>query len=184
MATGHTSLYNERRERRANYGLADCFGVEAPVWNGAGRPEIGGVDKYVAGPPTRKTMGKGSVVYVPEIRMTVGAGVVAPRNQKVWKLAENNEVLLGALDAALGGKPTVRIDDVRAGFVTVELRKQAAKRRWVLHVLNYNVAKIPKIASLPVRVHVPDGAVGCGGYGVFAGWGGEQGVELERDGGD
>lgn len=157
IATGHTSLYNERRERRVDYALADCLGVKAPIWSGAGRPEIGEADQNVTGPTVSKKVGKGFAVYIPEIRLQKYNISENIRNQRVWKLAENNDVLRKSVESVLAARPSIQIPDPRAQFITIELREQRHKQRWVLHLLNYDFSRTSNISNLPVRFNIPEG---------------------------
>jgi hypothetical protein len=147
VATGHTSLYNERRERRRDFGLKDCFGISAPPWHATH-------EESVAGPPAHTAFGKGRVVYVPQIlpsnteKPTPG---LRP-GQHAWNLALNNHTLTEALVAAMQTNATVEVTSSDFPYITLELVHQPTERRWILHVLNYDCQKSPSLREIPMRV--------------------------------
>jgi hypothetical protein len=151
VATEHTSLYDERRERRRDFGLRDCFGVSAPRWLGPGSPEA-----LLPGGPVRTQFGKGEVVYIPEIISNEKSP--APemrRSQRVWSLATNNEVLRDAVLSAMRGDPTVQTPKLLSPYVTIELVHQHVARRLILHFLNYDHARDSPVNDLDVKVAIP-----------------------------
>lgn len=154
VATEHTSLYNEHRKRRQNFGLKDCFGVSAPSWLGSSSPEA-----LLSGGPTRTQVGKGQVVYVPEIMPAIAkrANQADRRSQHFWSLPVNNKELYDAVSVSLQGVRTVNIPDSVSPYVTIELVNQPADNRLVLHVLNYDHAKTPQQKDIPVTIAVPGG---------------------------
>jgi hypothetical protein len=68
IATEHTSLYTEWRERRRDFGLKDLFRVSAPGWRGARRAE-----SLIDSPATRNQVGTGRVVYLAEVKPAIAA---------------------------------------------------------------------------------------------------------------
>jgi hypothetical protein len=147
VATGHTSLYNERRERRRDFGLKDCFGVSAPAWHATH-------EATEPGDPVRTQFGKGQVVYIPEI--------IPAKDQKPSPglrplqhsrgLAINNQTLQDAVATAMKTSATVEITSAAFPFVTLELVQQAAERRWILHMVNYDHVRNSPLREIPVRV--------------------------------
>jgi hypothetical protein len=150
VATGHTSLYNERRERRRDFGLKDCFGISAPAWHATH-------EATVPGNAVHTQFGKGQVVYVPEI---LAANIQRPSPglrpvQHSWDLALNNQALQDAVVAAMKTSPTVEIPSAAFPYVTLELVQQTAERRWILHMVNYDHVRNSPLHEVPVRVALP-----------------------------
>ena len=152
VATGQTSLYTERRERRPDFGLKDCFGVSAPPWYGSDIEE-----EIIPGGPVKSRHGKGNVTYIPEIIPTkMKLPVSGPgRKQHYWGLAANNDVLRDGVLAGMNGTPTVVAGASVSPYVTVEMVHQQAAGRLVLHVLNYNYVRNPVIKDLSFEITLP-----------------------------
>lgn len=152
VATGHTSLYTERRERRPDFGLKDCFGVSAPAWYGSDVEE-----PNVPGGPVQNRVGKGKVTYIPEITPTSmklphqGPG----RKQHYWNLAANNNELSNGVLAAMNGAPTVRLTSSASPYITLEMIHQQAENRLVLHMPNYDHARNPELQDLAFEATLP-----------------------------
>ena len=152
VATGHTSLYTERRERRPDFGLKDCFGVSAPAWYGSDVEE-----PNVPGGPVQNRVGKGKVTYFPEITPTSmklphqGPG----RKQHYWNLPANNNELNNGVLAAMNGAPTVRLTSSASPYITLEMIHQQAENRVVLHILNYDHARNPELQDLAFEATLP-----------------------------
>ena len=152
VATGHTSLYTEWRERRPDFGLKDCFGVSAPAWYGSSEEE-----PNVHGGPVQHRLGKGKVTYIPAITPTTmkrshqGPG----RKQHYWNLAANNSELSSGILAAMNGAPTVRLTSPASPYITLELVQQQAGSRMVLHILNYDHERTPEVRDLAFEAAVP-----------------------------
>jgi hypothetical protein len=152
VATGHSSLYTERRERRPDFGLKDCFGVSAPTWGGSDADE-----PDVPGGPVHNHFGQGEVTYLPAITPTTmkAANLTPGRKQHYWNLAANNDQLRSGVLAAMKGVPSVRLTNVSSPYVTVELLHQPAANRLVLHLLNYDHGGTPEIRDLAVELTLP-----------------------------
>lgn len=152
VATGHSSLYTERRERRPDFGLKDCFGISAPAWVGSDVDE-----PDVPGDPVQNHFGHGKVTYVAAIIPTTmkpshqGPG----RKQHYWNLAANNDQLRSGVLAALNGAPSVRLTNLRSPYVTLELLHQPAASRLVLHLLNYDHVRTPEMQDVAVELTLP-----------------------------
>lgn len=154
VATGHSSLYTERRERRPDFGLKDCFGVSAPAWLGSEMEE-----PDVPGGPIQNRLGQGKVTYIPAITpTTMKAAHLGPgRKQHYWNLAANNDQLRSGVLTAMNGVPSVRLTNVPSPYVTVELLHQPASGRLVLHLLNYDHVRTPELREVAVELTLPSG---------------------------
>ncbi len=152
VATGHTSLYTEWRERRPDFGLTDCFGISAPAWYGSADEE-----PDVPGGPVQHRLGSGKVTYIPAITPTTmkpshqGPG----RKQHYWNLAANNNEMSSGILAAMNGAPTVRLTSPASPYITFEMVQQQAGSRWVLHILNYDHERNPELRDLAFEAALP-----------------------------
>ena len=153
VATGHTSLYTERRLRRPDYGLKDCFGASAPRWYGSGSEEPNS-----PGGPSLREVGRGKVSYIPEIIPPAAASSADPAaSQPYWSLARNNSDLVAAVSAVLQRVPTIQLSGAGDRGVVFELVHQAHANRFVLHVINFDHANTPLLRDLAFRLTLPHG---------------------------
>ena len=150
VATELTSLYTERRQRRRDFGLRECFGISAPRWNGPAAPEAN-----LSGGPARRTVGKGRVVYVPEVLPAVKKPVHEPMRSPYWVPALNQKELRDAVLWAIGGSPTVQALGPLSPYVTFELVHQQIENRLILHVLNYDHVRNASVRDVHVEVTIP-----------------------------
>ena len=150
VATEHTSLYTEWRRRRKDFGLADCFGISSPRWKGPDEPET-----IVSGGPIRKTLGRGRIVYVPEII----AATPKPRGEAMtsdyWSAAVNHQALRDAVLWAARNTATLSTEESLSPYVTMELLQQEPEKRLILHILNYDHVRLPLVRDIPVAVKIP-----------------------------
>ena len=153
VATELTSLYNERRMRRRDFGLKDLFGV-SDLFDDSRSP-----DALISGGVTSGRAGKGEVVYLPEVQPAIAkesaTGVRAA--QRVWALPANHREIYDAALKALGGKSTLQTPTSAFPYVTVELASQAAEGRLILHLVNYNRDKSSQLNNLPIGITIPEG---------------------------
>src|SRR5439155_1632041 len=89
VATEHSTLYTEWRQRRRNFGLADLLKVDAPRWNGAREPE-----ETLKIATIRRQAGQGRVVYIPEVKPGVPKPAAARMTSEYWKLPVNWKELI------------------------------------------------------------------------------------------
>ncbi len=160
VATGHTSLYNDWRRRRADYGLADVLGVH---WaNGRG---IANQFLYYRSPsqtpPAEKRgrFGQGCTAYVaavlpahpiPDISRMGASGF----RHDYWRLPKNSDQLIAAIRYAVGAPFSVEFG--AAPLTTVmELTDKRDGSRRLLHWVNYQLGA--PAAGTPVTVVVPEG---------------------------
>ncbi|MHB1953505.1 MAG: alpha-amylase family protein [Sulfobacillus sp.] len=152
IATEQTSLYTDRRKRRRDFGLKECFEILAPRWNGPAAHEASR-----SGNPVRRSIGKGRAVYVPEILPAVNKPLHDAMRSQYWVPALNQESLHEEVLWALGGNPTVKALDPVSPYVTFELVHQETENRLILHVLNYDHARTPLIQNVHVEATIPTG---------------------------
>ncbi len=150
VATELTSLYNERRKRRRNFGLKDLFGV-SDLPNDSRSPDAPLSDDLVR-------TGKGRVVYLPEIKPAIAKdGAAGVRlSQQRWALPANHQEISDAVLKSLGGNGTLQMPIAAFPYVTVELASQAAEDRLILHLVNYNHNQTSRLSNVPVGITIPE----------------------------
>jgi len=150
VATEHSSLYTEWRQRRRDFGLKDLLKVDAPPWHGANEPE-----ELLKTGPVRNLIGRGRVVYVPEVKPATEKPPTAPMTSQYWKLPVNWEELATAVRWAAGDNVSL---EVKAPLtVTAELMEQKKSNKLLVHLLNYDVQRFPIVSNIEIILKIPDG---------------------------
>jgi hypothetical protein len=150
VATEHSSLYTEWRLRRRDFGLEDLLKVKAPPWHGPGEQEA-----LLTTGPVRNVVGRGRVVYLPEVKPAFDKPPTAPMTSNYWKLPVNDEEITEAVKWAEGKRLSLEVK--APPTVTAELMEQKQKGELVLHLLNYNVVRTPSVANIDVSLQLPQG---------------------------
>ncbi len=157
LATGHTSLYNDWRRRRNDYGLADVLGVH--VSTGRGLP----LEK-------RGPYGRGRAAYLPGVipaEPIAGIGLEGPTRavaaspvgaagfgRRYWKLPKNSEQIVAAIRYAAGAPFSVEFQG--AALTTVmELTEGKDSSERILHWINYKLGALAP--PVTVTVAAPKG---------------------------
>lgn len=148
VATEYSSLYTEWRLRRPDFGLKDLFGVAAPPWPGRGIPE-----QPVAAGTVRRHIGTGKVVYISELKPQRQKPPAAPMTSEYWGLPLNWQELYEAVRWAAGDQLALEV----TGPLTVaaELTEQREKRKLLVHLLNYDVARTPRVENVVAELKAP-----------------------------
>jgi len=148
VATEHTSLYTEWRERRRDFGLKDLFGVDAPRWHGASRPE-----EILRIEAVRRQAGRGRVVYIPEVKPAIQKPFGARMTSQYWKLPLNARELTEAVKWCAGGRLSLEVS--APASVVAELMRQKSTNTLLVHLVNYDVARTPALQNIEVSVELP-----------------------------
>jgi hypothetical protein len=149
VATEYTSLYNNWRERRRDFGLHDLLGVSVPERRGNREGE-----RFPGAEPVRRQPGGGRVDYIPEVKSAVEKPLGARMTYQYWKLPLNAKEIVDSVRWAAGSS----VVDVSApNTVVVEPMRQGANKL-LLHLLNYDVARTPSVANLEVKFQLPKNA--------------------------
>ena len=148
VATEHSSLYTEWRQRRRELGLKDLLKVEAPPWHGGRSPE--GLLRIAS---VRNLLGRGRVAYIPEVKPSIEKPPSARMTSEYWKLPVNWKELVDSVKWAAGGRLSLEVTAPLT--VVTELMEQKEKRRTLLHLLNYNVAQATPVRGVEVSLPIP-----------------------------
>jgi hypothetical protein len=149
VATEYTSLYNNWRERRRDFGLHDLLGVSVPERRGNREGE-----SFPGTAPVRRQSGGGRLVYIPEVKPAVEKPLGARMTYQYWKLPLNAKEIVDSVRWAAGSS----VVDVSApNTVVVEPMRQGTNKL-LLHLLNYDVARTPSVANLEVKFRLPKNA--------------------------
>jgi hypothetical protein len=152
VATGKTSLYNDWRRVRADFGLADVLGVHATL----PRREAG---KLALPASRRGTFGKGRAVYLTAVKPaqpipgveTMGASGFG---NALWKLPANAAEIVDALRYAAGGPLSAEFAAAPLSTVMELTEKKDGSAR-MLHWVNYRPGT--KVVPAAVTMAVPEG---------------------------
>lgn len=156
VATGASGLYDEWRRPRVEPGLRSLVGEQV-------QPNAyGGTTKRSALTPSpnavRREHGKGRVAYFHEVQfdgVLPNPGPYFEIDNKYWKLPANwKEIEEAVLWAAKGDLP------VRVGgppYLVANLVSHPAKKRMLLHLVNYDAKNADATKSIEVTFRAPDG---------------------------
>jgi hypothetical protein len=149
IATEHTSLYTEWRQRKQDFGLSDLFRVKAPGWNeDSSREDILNV------PVQKNQVGKGRVVYIPEVKPSFPKPPAVAMTSRYWKLPVNLKELIESVQWASDNKLSLNIKAPLT--VTMELILKEDKSALILHLLNFDPGS-PSVKNITADVQVPEG---------------------------
>ena len=146
VASEHTSLYTPWRNRRRDFGLADLFSVQAPAYV----PWPWQPDGILPIKPVKHQVGKGRVVYLPEVKPSVEKPTGAPMTSEYWHLALNWEELVDAVAWAGREDPLLEVEAPLT--VTAELLRQKKQSRLLLHLINYGAAENPFVKDVKIKL--------------------------------
>jgi hypothetical protein len=151
VATEYTSLFSNWRERRPDFGLKDLFRVTAPEWRG-----IRGGDQFPASGPVRNQVGRGRVVYIPEIKPAIPKPMGARMTSEYWKLPVNWKEIVESVRWAAGGAFSLEMNAPPS--VIAEPMRRAEGKELLLHLVNYDVARDPSVSNIEVSLRLPQNA--------------------------
>lgn len=160
VATGRTSLYNDWRRVRKDYGLADVLNIQVSSdYTPSDVLNIFYTDPGKTPVEKRGTFGKGRTAYLPAVvpGETVSELESVGENgfdNSYWALPENSEQIVSAIRYAAGTPFSVEFD--HAPLTTVmELTEKKDGTERILHWVNYNLGVAAK--GTRVTVAAPKG---------------------------
>jgi hypothetical protein len=154
VATEQTGNYDAWRRERVQPGLKGM--VEGQVRTHGGNAKS--VEGKGAGQPQRKTVGEGRTVYISTIEFD---GPLPPDqpyftlDAGFWKRPKNWKDIVDAVFWAAREKLPVSV--AAPDFVAMNLLEQIAKRRRIIHLVNYDAGRNPSIANISIRCATPQG---------------------------
>jgi hypothetical protein len=146
VATELTSLYTPDRRVRRDFGLSDLFKIPAPImreWKPI--PELPRLER-----PVRNVVGKGRVAYLPEVKPAISRPPDKPMTSQYWMLPVNWAEMIDAVKWAAGRPLSLEVQGPLT--VTAELLRAPQAGGWVLHLINYDVARHPTVKDIHIRV--------------------------------
>jgi hypothetical protein len=96
------------------------------------------------------------VVYIPEIKPAIEKPAGARMTSEYWKLPLNWQEIVHSVRWAAGGGFSLEVNAPRT--VVTEPMKQAHTNKLLVHLLNYDVARIPSVSNIDVKFRLPNGA--------------------------
>jgi hypothetical protein len=150
VATEHTSLYTEWRQRKRDFGLQDLFEVIAPAWHNRSTP-----DDILKIPIQQKKLGDGKVVYIPEVIPSKPKPATTAMTSQYWKLPMNWKELIHSVQCAEDSSLPVTIEAPLN--VTMELTAKEDNSALMLHLLNYDFKSNPFIQNIKVSIQTSQG---------------------------
>jgi len=149
VATEHTSLYTEWRQRKRDFGLKDLFQTNAPRWRGNRYPE-----SILEVQVIKNHIGEGRVVYLPEIVPAIKKPVTEQMRSTYWKLPRNCNELIESVKWAAGTGLTLETDAPET--VTMEVTEKKDRSWRMVHLLNYNNERDSIQKNIRIRMKIPN----------------------------
>jgi len=160
VATEEAGLYDEWRRLRVEPGLRGLVDVQTPA---SAYEETVASAASQHGPPAHKEVGKGRVVYLPEVQFDGPLPAPEPYfsiSNRFWKLPKTWREIVEAVQWA--SKQDLPISVTGPSYLVMNLVRQKDKRRMFVHLVNYNVKNVESIPSINVRCTLPRGETAKG----------------------
>jgi hypothetical protein len=154
VATEQAGLYDAWRRARVEPGLHDLIDGQLPAY-GRSRSSA---EAVVIKKPQRKALGRGRSVYISELEFDGSSPPDQPYftlGTEFWKRPKNWQDLVDAISWAAGEKMPVSV--IAPDFVAMNLLEQIAKRRRIIHLVNYGTEANRSIAGISIRCATPEG---------------------------
>ena len=180
VATGMAGLYDQWRRLRVEPGLKGMVEGQRP----ARAYQENVVREEEGGAPTRKQYGKGRVIYFPTVPfdgpLPEMENFFNISSRRFWKAPRNwKEIAEGIRWAA----DNVPLEVSGPDYLIANLTAHPAKRRTVIHLVNYNHRNVSEIESVAVKCRLPEGARFQDARVVSPDFEGSQPVPAKAEGG-
>lgn len=156
VATGRTGLYDSWRRLRTKPGLLGLLDNQPA---GAAYEEEVTTRFLTPAPPVRKQAGRGRAVYLPALAFD---GPLPPDEDyfsvgtEFWKRPKNWRDLIDSVRWAADDDIPLQIDG--PDFLIANLVEHPGKRQRIVHLVNYNTAKVPAIQNIEIVCALPENA--------------------------
>jgi hypothetical protein len=155
VAVGQSGLYDEWRRVRLRSGLDGLVDGQKPARGYEERV----ARVAVAGEPVRKQVGKGRSVYLPSLRFDgtlPEMGNYFRVDNRFWKRPQNWQEFVEAIGWA--GNEETPVQVTAPEYLALNVVAQAEKKRWMIHLVNYNARHAPLPAPVEVTCRTPSTA--------------------------
>lgn len=154
VVTEQTGLYDNWRRTRVEPGLSGL--VEGQVVGIDYQEDVmSRADKV--GLPVRRQVGPGRVVYLPSVQFDGALPQPEPYfsvSNIFWKRPKNWREIIDSVQWAVGDELPLVLDGPE--FLVANCTQQAREKRFLVHLVNYDVLKTPSLTNLKVRVTLPN----------------------------
>jgi hypothetical protein len=151
VVTEESGLYDDWRRMRTQPGLSGL--VDGQLAGVDYQEEVQSQSNgTVAG--MRKQVGRGRVAYIPSLQFD---GELPPPEpyftitNRFWKRPKNWKEITDAVNWAAGDPIPFTVDGPE--YLVANYTYQPRKRRFLVHLVNYNATKVPSIADIHVRTY-------------------------------
>ncbi len=158
VVTGQAGLYDAWRRLRVEPGLRGLVEQQLPAR--AYEETVEGAP-MPGGPPVRKEVGKGRVVYLPGVEFDGALPEPEPYfviSNRFWKRPKNWAEIVESIRWAAREEIPMRVDGPE--YLVANLVEQPGRR--ILHLVNYNAKNVPAIPSVQVWCGLPQGVAARG----------------------
>jgi hypothetical protein len=156
VATGMAGLYDQWRRLRVEPGLHGM--VEGQRRARGYQEQVQREDE--SGAPVRKQFGSGRVIYFPAVPFDGPLPEMEPyfniSSRRFWKAPKNWQEIAEGVRWAAANHDLLQVSG--PAYLVANLTAHPAKRRTVLHLINYNHRSVPSIKSVTVKCRLPEGA--------------------------
>lgn len=155
VVLGQAGLYDQWRRLRVNPGLAGLVDGQQP----AKAYEETVEDTETVGTVSRKEIGQGRAVYIPELRFDGPLPEMEPYfriDNGFWKAPKNaNELIQATLWAA---KDQIPVAVSGPDYLVANTVAQPSRHRVMVHLVNYKSKSHESVGAVDVNVQLPRGA--------------------------
>jgi hypothetical protein len=155
VATGMAGLYDQWRRLRVEPGLAGMVDGQRRARAYQERVER----EEDSGAPVRKAYRQGRVIYFPAVQFDGPLPEMEPyftiSSRHFWKAPKNWKEIAEGVRWAAGGSVPLEVSG--PDYLITNLTTHPAKRRVVIHLVNYNRRQRPSIEGVAVKCLLPEG---------------------------
>jgi len=179
VVIGQTGLYDEWRRVRIRPGLDGLVDHQVTA---DGYQESVAATAATAGTASRKHIGRGRAAYLPSLEFDGPLPAVRPNFailNEYWKLPKNWNEFIDLV--RWGAEERIPLVVEGSAGTVANCTVQASKRRMMVHLLNYNAAKVAMVRDTSVRVLLPNGEKAAKATLRVPGAPGESELPLENE---